>query len=487
MIRLVPLFLAFATGAHAAELRATPKTTLKSAKGVAVESDGGTLLVPENRARKDSRRIGVGYVRFLARTKTPQAPLFFLQGGPGSRAVSTSPGTLDFWSPFLDVCDVVLIDQRGTNDSLLAWDWDGPPPLDFFTSAQAAGRHIDAMVLKARDAFRARGVDIAGYTSVESADDLDELRAALGYSKVTLLGFSYGTHLAQAYMKRHDEKLENVVLFGVENVWETLKLPWTMDVQFARLAQMAQADTALARDIPDLVALYDRVIAKLAKEPMMVTVPAPPGDTLDVPIGPFGLAFILRVDVGDASDLPVFPRLLWSIDRGDPRILAWFVRKRAGIATGIHGMNMAMDDASGITEGRRALVADQAKTSRFGEVVNFPYPFTKAAIGAPDLGDGFRAPVVSKARTLIVSGELDFNTPPFQGEELRWGLVNATHLVVLHAGHEQTLWQNDTAIPVVLDFLRGQDVNGRAITYPPLRFIPLHGEDPAVRHPAVPK
>jgi pimeloyl-ACP methyl ester carboxylesterase len=181
----------------------------------------------------------------------------------------------------------------------------------------------------------------------------------------------------------------------------------------------------------------------------------------------------------------VFPRLLWSIDQGDNRVLAWFVRKRAGVAVGVHGMGTAMDEASGTSEARRALIAEQAKTSRFGEVVNFPAPFATERLGGVDLGDAYRAPLVSNVRTLIVSGELDFNTPPSQGEELRWGLPNATHLVVLHAGHEQTLWQNDTALPVVLDFLRGQDVSRRPITNPPLTFIPREGPDP--RHPSVPR
>jgi pimeloyl-ACP methyl ester carboxylesterase len=470
------LLLLLAGAVHAAEYK-----TLAGG----VEADQGVLMVPENRAKPDSRRIRIEYLRLHARTKTPRAPLFFLQGGPGSRAVSTSDGTVKFWTPFLDVCDVVLIDQRGTNDSLVTWDWDGPPPMDFFVSAQAAGKHVDEMTRRARAAFRKRGVDLAGYTSVESADDLDALRGALGYDRVSLLGFSYGTHLAEAYMKRHGDRLENVLLFGVENLWETDKLPSTADGALQRLALLAHDDPKIAAKIPDLVALYDRVMAKLAKQPMLVPVPSPRGDTLQAPVGPFGLAFILRVDLGDATDLPVFPRLLWSIDQGDNRVLAWFVRKRAGVAIGVHGMGTAMDEASGTSAARRALIDEQAKTSRFGEVVNFPGPFATERLSENDLGDAYRAPVASNVRTLIVSGELDFNTPPWQGEELRWGLPNATHLVVLHAGHEQTLWQNETAVPVVLDFLRGQDVSRRMITYPPLTFIPLEGPDP--RHPSVPR
>jgi pimeloyl-ACP methyl ester carboxylesterase len=246
-MRIATLLLLLAGTAHATDLTGNP-LRLKGPNDVPVLADQGVLLVPENRAKPASRRIGIGYVRLRANTKTPRAPLFFLQGGPGSRAVSTSETTVRFWAPFLEVCDVVLIDQRGTNDSLVTWDWDGPPPMDFFVSAESAGKHVDEMVRRARPEFARRGVDLAGYTSVESADDLDALREALGYAKVSLLGFSYGTHLAEAYMKRHGDRLENVLLFGVENLWETDKLPWTADVQFQRVAQLAKADPRIRRE-----------------------------------------------------------------------------------------------------------------------------------------------------------------------------------------------------------------------------------------------
>jgi len=50
-----------------------------------------------------------------------------------------------------------------------------------------------------------------------------------------------------------------------------------------------------------------------------------------------------------------------------------------------------------------------------------------------------------------------------------------------------TACDNDTALPMLLDFLKGEDVSGRTIRYPALRFVPLAGEDPTVRHPSVPR
>jgi pimeloyl-ACP methyl ester carboxylesterase len=448
-----------------------------------IEADGGRLLVPENRAVATSRRIPIRFLRLRSTAAHPAAPLFYLAGGPGDRGVSDNPQALDFWAPYLAVCDVVLIDQRGVGDADLTWSWDGPPPMAFFVDADSARRHEAEMSRRALAAIRARGVDLAGYTTLESAADLDALRAALGLQKVSLLAFSYGTHLACCYLRRYGDHVENAVMFGLEGPDQTYKLPWAMDTQFQKLALLAKADPRIAKQIPDLMALYDRVIAKLARSPMRIPVPTPDGkDTLQVPLGPFGLRLILRIDVGDATDLPVFPRLLWSIDHDDTSVLAWFVRKRAGAALGFSGMNHAMDAASGATRGRLALIASQSATSRFADVVNFgdePDP------AMPDLGDAFRMPVVTPVRCLLLSGSLDFNTPPYQSEEFRWGAPNAIHLDVENAGHEQIFFQNQSVGPVVRDFLSGRDVRDRKVTYPPLRFVPLTGTDPNVTHPSV--
>ena len=480
--------LVHAVGAFAAASDTRPaalevrERTLKSHRGVTIKAEAGRLLVPENRSNPKSRSIPIDFLRLRAAAGHSRAPIFFLQGGPGSRAVSENPHMLDVWAPFLEVSDVVLIDQRGVADTALQWEWDGPPPMNFFVSADTALRHVAEMNRRAAAAIRGRGVDVAGYTTVESAADLDALRAAFGAERVSLLAFSYGTHLACAYLRAYGHRVESAVMLGTEGPDHTYKLPWTMDTQFRKLAALAAGDPRLAKQVPDLTALYDRVIGRLEREPMIVPVPTD-GDTLRVPIGAFGLRLILRYDVGDASDLVVFPRLLWSIDRGDPSVLAWFVRKRAGAAMGVHAMNAVMDAASGLTAGRRGLIDAQARTSRFGDVVNFP-DLPGDPWSAPDLGDAFRSPLQSTVRTLFVSGDLDFNTPPYQAEELRWGMTNTTHLIVEHAGHEQTFWQNDTAVPVIVDFLAGRDVRDRRITYPALRFVPLEGTDPQVTHPS---
>jgi pimeloyl-ACP methyl ester carboxylesterase len=208
------------------------------------------------------------------------------------------------------------------------------------------------------------------------------------------------------------------------------------------------------------------------------------GEDLTVPIGGDGLRYILRRDIGDASDLPVFPRLLYSIDRGDPLLLRWFVQRR--FILGGHLMAAGMDAASGVSPTRLARIEAEASVSPFGSVSNFPAPADAAGTVVPDLGEAFRAPIASPVRTLFLSGSLDWNTPPFQAEEVRWGFPNSSHIIVRNAGHEQILPHPDV-LGAIGRFLSGEDLDDVTAAWPPLQFVPIEGYDPRRTHPSVPR
>ena len=157
-------------------------------------------------------------------------------------------------------------------------------------------------------------------------------------------------------------------------------------------------------------------------------------------------------------------------------------------------MTWICDGASGATPERWARIHAEAARSRFGNVVNFPYPHVGDVLDIPDLGDEFRRPLVSDVRTLFLTGTLDWNTPPYQAEEVRWGFTNATHIIVENAGHEQIL-----PLPEIqaagARFLRGEDVRDVHVELPPLRFVPIRTDGatatgsagtPAPTHPSVP-
>lgn len=261
-----------------------------------------------------------------------------------------------------------------------------------------------------------------------------------------------------------------------------------MDTHFQKLAQMVAKDPALNKQIPDLLALYDRVIQKLEKNPAVVSIQSPmTRENIDVKIGPFGLNMVLRFDIGDASDLPVFPRLLYEIDQGNYDALQWFVQKRYRNVLGVQGMSATMDLASGASPARRKLIEQQRATGRFADIVNITLDIYDQLDGVwpdPDLGEKFRQPLTTDLPILLMSGTLDFNTPPYQAEELRWGLANAQHIIVQNAGHEQVLTHPD-AIPNMLKFLKGESLGSLSLAHPPLKFIPLEGKEGSVWHPSL--
>lgn len=483
------LFLPFFAAAQWGADLHLEATTYSTASGQKIEAETGHLVVLENRDDKSSTPIKIEFIRLKSKAVSPIAPVIYLEGGPGSSAswIAASPQALERWAGLLSLGDVIFLDQRGTGNARDRMTWINMEPLpeDIFVTQKAALHHMMKMAPKAVEEWNKRNVDLDGYDTLESAKDIDALRQALGLEKVSILGFSYGTHLGQTYMKYFGEHLDKAVLVGVEGLDETLKLPLRMDAQFRKLAAMVSADDSVNQDIPDLEALYLRVAKKLTDSPVTLSLRSPlNGKLMELKVGKFGLDYVLARDLGDASDLPVIPRLLYDIDQGDYASLTWFVQKRIGGMYGLHAMALATDLASGASTERLQLIERQAKESLFEQVINQPYKGLLKALDIPELSDEFRSDFTSTVPTLLLSGTLDMNTPPYQAERLRWSLPNAHHIIVQNAGHEQIL-THPAIGPAIGKFLMGGDVSKVTASYPPLKFIPVSGKRDGVRHSAV--
>ena len=137
--------------------------------------------------------------------------------------------------------DVILLSQRGTGLSQPrpACRSNEPLPVDFFASAETMSRSLGARARLCAEQLRQRGIDLAAYNTQESADDVEDVRKALGADRVALFGFSYGTHLALSIVRRWPSSIERVVLAGTEGPGHTWKLASTMDAQLEKLSDAA--------------------------------------------------------------------------------------------------------------------------------------------------------------------------------------------------------------------------------------------------------
>lgn len=143
-----------------------------------------------------------------------------------------------------EVSDVILLDQRGTGMS--SPNLQCPPatfPSDTFENTEKWLQSYAQIVRTCADHWRAEGVDLAEYNSNSSADDLDDLRRALGAERLSLLAWSYGTELALAAVRRHGERLDRVVLASTRGPDNLLKLPSVWDSQIRRLSLLAADDS----------------------------------------------------------------------------------------------------------------------------------------------------------------------------------------------------------------------------------------------------
>jgi pimeloyl-ACP methyl ester carboxylesterase len=136
-------------------------------------------------------------------------PVFFLTGGPGGAATEDWASAPSLFPAIHQDRDIVLIDQRGTGGSNQML-FPPAPDLSGLTPDEAHVR----LERWAEGELKDLNGDPRFYTSAVAADDLDDVRAALGYDQIDLYGSSYGATLAQYYLRQHEVHARAVVLDG---------------------------------------------------------------------------------------------------------------------------------------------------------------------------------------------------------------------------------------------------------------------------------
>jgi len=220
--------------------------------------------------------------------------------------------------------------------------------------------------------MRKRGIDIKGYNTVQNADDINDLRNALGVKKLCLLAISYGTHLALAVAKQHPGLIDQMALIGVSGPDDMQHLPFNYDRQLQKVSNLAKQDTAINKDVPDMISLLKKVLQKLKDKPVLVKVhDAKTDQIVNVPVGEFGLQLILRLDASDTYDIVYFPALLYGIDKGDYTLLQQYVQKRYNQFHSNYASAVGvMRTASGATKQRYEQIALEGKTALLGNAMN---------------------------------------------------------------------------------------------------------------------
>ena len=459
----------------AGNLKITPRS-FESAAGQTVDAEFGELTVPENRQRPNGRLIQLALVRFKSTSQTPASPIVYLAGGPGTSGIASARGSrFPIFMAMREVADVIALDQRGvglSKPNLPCKETAGFAP-DKLQSREDLLELYRKQSRACAETFKQQGVDLSGYNTNENADDLEDLRKALGAQKISLWAISYGTHLSLAMIKRHERSIDRVILAGIGGPSHTIKLPSNIQRHLEDIDRRARADPTLSKDVPSFVSLVRTVLERAEREPITVEVTDPnTKQPVKVVLNKFALQLLTAFSFGNGE--AALPARYYAMSKGDFSLAAqgWLNLSRGGSIGS--AMAYMMDCASGVSNARHKQIAREARTALLGDVMDFPFPYVCDAWGNPDAGAAFRAPTRSSLPTLFISGSFDARTPPSNAEEVRKGFPNSIHLIIDGAVHSDPLFLSSPKIKeVMLEFMKGQKVSTTNITLEPLKFAPL--------------
>ncbi|MEJ7671755.1 MAG: alpha/beta hydrolase [Chitinophagaceae bacterium] len=229
------------------------------------------------------------------------------------------PVYFSLFNKLREVADVILLDQRGSGLSVpnLICLNENPSP-DIFKSDKNWLQTFEQVSKRCADEWRVQGVDIAAYNTESSADDIDDLRKALKVTRVSLIGHSYGTVLAQSVVRRHPDNIERVVFASTDGSDDLLANAQIWDMLIRKLSYFAKADTSINKFVPDFEGMYRKVLERLDKKPVIVSVQNYSSKSnVNISVGKIGLQWIVRNYMTDARTYAILPAFIYIISQGD--------------------------------------------------------------------------------------------------------------------------------------------------------------------------
>ncbi len=406
---------------------------------LSVEAECGRLGVPENPAAPDGRQIELFVARVPAVNlhRQPDA-LFVLAGGPGQAATSFYTEAAGPLARIRRDRDIVLVDQRGTGRS---------NGLYCRMEDDQLWRASDsALVADARRCLDAlsRHADVAYYTTSLAVQDLERVRAALGYPAIDLYGESYGTRVALHYLRRYPRRVRAVILDGVVPPQEALGATLPIDAQSALDALFARCvrDAACHAAFGDPGASYRRLRDELAKAPVAVRVANPTsGEPVSLEFGPPHLAAVLRLASYASEQAALLPFSLHEAASGGdfgPLASQFLLVDRTyedALAYGMHNTVVCTEDVPFYREAkidRARLERTYLGTSQLDALERVCALWPRGPID-PD----FHAPLDSAVPVMLLSGANDPVTPPRNAREVARGLANHVLIELDGMGHGQ--------------------------------------------------
>ena len=354
---------------------------------------------------KRGRRLALKVMVLPALQGGGSDAFFPLAGGPGQSAIEAYPAT-GYTNAIRRDRDVVLVDQRGTG---------GSAPLkcdlrDITNAQQVLGEEIPAERLRACRQQLAQTADLTQYTTSIFADDLEDVRAALGYGTIDVFGTSYGTRAALVYLRRHANHVRTIGLEGVVSPEYRMPLSFSRALQSSidQIIGRCEATAACQQSYPDLRKEFDALLVRLDKVPAKAAVTV--GESRQtVPISKGLFVSALRPALYVPQVISAFPLIIQKAYEGDWSVYASVaLQVRTAIDKAINRdltISVACsEDIPGTTE---AMISNGTSGTYLGDYQVRQYQNYCKEWPQGRAPADFHAAVHSDVPALLISGALD--------------------------------------------------------------------------------
>jgi pimeloyl-ACP methyl ester carboxylesterase len=433
----------------------------------------GYLTVPENRSQPDGPTIRLHVAIFRTQNDYPAPdPIVYLAGGPGENSLKAVPLVFDLrFAPLLTNRDFIMFDQRGVGCSEPALDCPELTQLAYDTIDQhlsveeSAALRTEA-VSKCHDRLVSEGVNLAAYTSAESAADVNDLRRALGYEEWNLFGASYGTKLALTTMRDFPDGIRSVVLDSSYPLQVDLyaETPANATRASAVLFDGCAADVACDSAYPELETVFFEVVEELNETPITVSITNPlTAETFEnAVVSGDEVIRLLFQSLYSTEIIPFLPRIIYDAHSNSFDLMALILGSfLANVDFVSMGMQFSVQCGEEVAFSSEEEIA--AGVEAYPDIKDF---FDTGATsgramlticeiwGAKEAAPIENEPVSSDIPTLVLSGEYDPITPPAWGELVAENLDNSFYFEFPGLGHHVSI-SHECPLRMTLAFIDG--------------------------------
>jgi pimeloyl-ACP methyl ester carboxylesterase len=405
----------------------------------------GYVVVPEFHASPGGRTLRLAVAQFRSQSPTPAAePIIYLEGGPGGASLDGNmPG---FAAQFTAQQDFIAFDQRGVGVSQPNLECPETRDVDTRDGAQnldigTAEGHRVAAIWACRDRLVAQGINLGAYTTAESAADVNDIRAALGYQKVKLLGISYGTRLALAIMRLFPQIVHSTVIDGISppQVDQYALYAVSYDRALNLMFSACAVDDSCNATFPTLRTDFSQAVARLDAQPLTFT-----SEKSHATMVMNGWRFVSLVFdwLYDSVESRYLPMLITQVKNGDSSILtAIFTQSSASISDSSSvGMAFSVrcseytpfSSADNVTAAARGILPELR--AEFVPTSITPFTICSQWPISP-VDPAVHQPVTSDIPTLIMESGNDPVTPPSNGQLVTQTLSHSFYVESPGVGH----------------------------------------------------